>query len=303
MKVGTLIVIGAMAANVIGFRHSRWAVGKDIHRAWQNYERRQQSRPSSSSSSSRKHNSSSSFSSSHRTTSNSNARRRSSMAEEAARRATAEAAARAARAARATADRTARGRTRSQHDGWEASFRSSRGPDFEFRQTGFRMDVDPRILEQMMRARTGGNGSPFGLPADVLQELLRAARAAEQAQSGRARTERGTGGPTMDFDPFKFWERMGEAEWRDFEREMGSGGGGGGGRAGFGGDGVFTRAGLSRHYATLGLREGASQMEVKTAYRKEAMKWHPDRYRGNDKALADRKFREVTEAYNALVKT
>ena len=30
-------------------------------------------------------------------------------------------------------------------------------------------------------------------------------------------------------------------------------------------------------YATLGLRQGASKDEVSKAYRKMAMKWHPDR--------------------------
>ncbi len=48
------------------------------------------------------------------------------------------------------------------------------------------------------------------------------------------------------------------------------------------------------HYKTLGLAPGASEEEIKKAYRKMAMKHHPDR--GGDEA----EFKRIKEAYEAL---
>ena len=52
------------------------------------------------------------------------------------------------------------------------------------------------------------------------------------------------------------------------------------------------------YYAVLGLSKGASSDEVKKAFKKKAMKYHPDRT-GNDKT-AEKKFKEVKEAYDIL---
>lgn len=52
------------------------------------------------------------------------------------------------------------------------------------------------------------------------------------------------------------------------------------------------------YYEVLGLRRGASEQDVKRAYRKLARKHHPDVNPG-DKA-AEAKFKEVTEAYEVL---
>ena len=52
------------------------------------------------------------------------------------------------------------------------------------------------------------------------------------------------------------------------------------------------------YYAVLGLSKGASSDEVKKAFKKKAMKYHPDRT-GNDKT-AEKKFKEVKEAYDVL---
>lgn len=52
-------------------------------------------------------------------------------------------------------------------------------------------------------------------------------------------------------------------------------------------------------YSVLGVRPGASDKEVKDAYRKEAMKHHPDR-NAHDRAGAERRFKEVSEAYSQL---
>ncbi len=48
------------------------------------------------------------------------------------------------------------------------------------------------------------------------------------------------------------------------------------------------------YYATLGLKRGASEEEIKKAYRQMAMKHHPDR--GGD----EKKFKEISQAYEAL---
>jgi molecular chaperone DnaJ len=52
------------------------------------------------------------------------------------------------------------------------------------------------------------------------------------------------------------------------------------------------------YYKTLGVERGASGDELKKAYRKLAMQFHPDRNQG-DKA-AEQKFKEVSEAYEIL---
>ncbi len=52
------------------------------------------------------------------------------------------------------------------------------------------------------------------------------------------------------------------------------------------------------YYATLGVARGASADELKKAYRKLAMQYHPDR-NPNDKG-AEAKFKELNEAYDVL---
>lgn len=54
----------------------------------------------------------------------------------------------------------------------------------------------------------------------------------------------------------------------------------------------------SDYYEILGLSKGASEDEIKKAYRKMAVKYHPDKNPG-DKA-AEEKFRDATEAYEVL---
>src|SRR5690349_5697261 len=53
------------------------------------------------------------------------------------------------------------------------------------------------------------------------------------------------------------------------------------------------------YYEVLGVSRTASVEEVKGAYRKAALKWHPDRNPEN-KQEAEVKFRECTEAYSVL---
>ena len=50
------------------------------------------------------------------------------------------------------------------------------------------------------------------------------------------------------------------------------------------------------YYEVLGLGKGASADEIKNAYRKAALKWHPDRWvSGTDeeKKTAEEKFKEA----------
>src|SRR5579885_1966372 len=51
-------------------------------------------------------------------------------------------------------------------------------------------------------------------------------------------------------------------------------------------------------YELLGVAKGCSSEDLKKAYRKLAMQWHPDRNPG-DKA-AEQKFKDINEAYDVL---
>jgi molecular chaperone DnaJ len=53
------------------------------------------------------------------------------------------------------------------------------------------------------------------------------------------------------------------------------------------------------YYEVLGVSKTASVEEIKSAYRKAALKWHPDR-NPESKSEAEHKFRECTEAYSIL---
>jgi len=52
------------------------------------------------------------------------------------------------------------------------------------------------------------------------------------------------------------------------------------------------------YYSILGIAKTASAAEIKKAYRKLALKYHPDKTEG-DKALED-KFKQISEAYAVL---
>ena len=57
------------------------------------------------------------------------------------------------------------------------------------------------------------------------------------------------------------------------------------------------------YYEVLGISKGASDDEIKKAYRKAAMKYHPDKFSNaseQEKKDAEEKFKEVNEAYQVL---
>jgi len=57
-------------------------------------------------------------------------------------------------------------------------------------------------------------------------------------------------------------------------------------------------AGRSDYYKTLGVGKGASDEEIKKAYRKLARQYHPDRNPGNKQA--EEKFKEISQAHDVL---
>lgn len=56
-------------------------------------------------------------------------------------------------------------------------------------------------------------------------------------------------------------------------------------------------------YEVLGVSEGASQEEIKRAYKELVKKYHPDKYQNNPLSdLAEEKLQEINEAYDMLTK-
>ncbi|MEO6293695.1 MAG: DnaJ domain-containing protein, partial [Burkholderiaceae bacterium] len=54
------------------------------------------------------------------------------------------------------------------------------------------------------------------------------------------------------------------------------------------------------YYETLGVPKNASDEEIKKAYRKLAMKHHPDRNQDDNAKASEAKFKEAKEAYEML---
>ena len=54
------------------------------------------------------------------------------------------------------------------------------------------------------------------------------------------------------------------------------------------------------YYEVLGVQRSASEQEIRDRFRRLVRDSHPDRYTGNNKADAERKFQALTEAVNVL---
>jgi len=62
----------------------------------------------------------------------------------------------------------------------------------------------------------------------------------------------------------------------------------------------MARARLDKdYYAILGVRRETSEDEIRRAYRRQALSWHPDRRPGDPRAAE--RFREISEAYAVLI--
>jgi molecular chaperone DnaJ len=60
---------------------------------------------------------------------------------------------------------------------------------------------------------------------------------------------------------------------------------------------------MDNPYEVLGIKQGASEAEIKAAYREQVKKYHPDKYQNNPLYdLAEEKLRDVNEAYEQLSK-
>lgn len=55
---------------------------------------------------------------------------------------------------------------------------------------------------------------------------------------------------------------------------------------------------MNDHYIMLGVSRAASQSDIRKAYRKLALKWHPDRNAGD--RSAESRFKEISAAYEVL---
>uniref|UniRef100_A0A1D1YUK6 Chaperone protein DnaJ n=1 Tax=Anthurium amnicola TaxID=1678845 RepID=A0A1D1YUK6_9ARAE len=60
--------------------------------------------------------------------------------------------------------------------------------------------------------------------------------------------------------------------------------------------------GSKDYYAVLGVHRGSPSADIRSAYRKLALKWHPDRWAGKTTAVeeAKRRFQQIQEAYQVL---
>ena len=71
------------------------------------------------------------------------------------------------------------------------------------------------------------------------------------------------------------------------------------------GSGLLTKGNkimMNDPYSVLGITRGATDREIKKAYREMSRKYHPDSYTDEtEKKWAEEKFREVQEAYNQIV--
>ncbi len=56
---------------------------------------------------------------------------------------------------------------------------------------------------------------------------------------------------------------------------------------------------LAEQYEILGLKQGSTEQEIKKAYRKLVLEWHPDKH--ENKAMAQQMMQKINQAYEALL--
>jgi DnaJ-class molecular chaperone len=57
---------------------------------------------------------------------------------------------------------------------------------------------------------------------------------------------------------------------------------------------------MADYYTVLDVKRDAHDVDIKNAYRKLALKEHPDRNAGKSKEAVQQRFREIAEAYEVL---
>lgn len=302
LRVGTAVVIGAVAANVIAFRYSKWAVGKELYRAWERRQRQQ-------SPSDRRF---ADFTTDNRWSSDEGGTFTSSSSplKDLISRAFGgkekmfESLTRERQEANYRADQNSQQRTKEAHKTWEARW-SNLGSSSSATggRSTYNFKVGSRGLEDLFRDvgefQSHGRTRSSRDVDDIFEELLRAARNVHES-SGRSRVN----------ETFEFWHEVhpgfsGQREqWSQswtgdqsaYENAHGTWHQHNVGHAGRSGQ-------RSRALATLGLDAQATDADIKAAFRREVLKWHPDRYKGPEPSTAARRFREVTAAYDVLKKS
>jgi tetratricopeptide (TPR) repeat protein len=138
----------------------------------------------------------------------------------------------------------------------------------------------------------------------------------QRQQQRRQTSKHGSGGRYDNDGFFRFFED--DENWEDFGQEKesfyqrfrgddfgtgGSSSSNSGGRfhrrntAPPGGAGLRGAGGVNDHYSTLGVARNATEKDIKVAYRKLALKFHPDK---NKAAGAEDTFKAVSAAYDVL---
>ena len=54
------------------------------------------------------------------------------------------------------------------------------------------------------------------------------------------------------------------------------------------------------HYDTLGIERDATDQQIRAAFRRLALRYHPDKYTGKERTEAEERFQSITEAFNVL---
>eukprot|EP00931_Biecheleriopsis_adriatica_P101616 TRINITY_DN76718_c0_g1_i1.p1 TRINITY_DN76718_c0_g1~~TRINITY_DN76718_c0_g1_i1.p1 ORF type:complete len:789 (+),score=154.15 TRINITY_DN76718_c0_g1_i1:88-2454(+) len=155
----------------------------------------------------------------------------------------------------------------------------------EYKKLGLSQDTSPKVLDLLPRLKKASVWQ--ALPLWELQRECRqlgreqtseSALTQEQALRMLANAAWGIR-PKDGDDSTDFWHSRDDKEcWKDSEK---------------------LRSTVS-HFHTLGLHAKAGVEEVKRAYRKLILQHHPDKNLGASQEEAAQKFREVTEAYEAL---